>query len=193
MRTGAPYSTWFNGGIRTTLVLPQPDRHPHRDDRQPDAGRDSVRARHAAAARRRAESDPAADLLLPRSDRVLGDQQLRDSRHRVEAARRLPLQHVQDGEERHREGQPRQLDDPSEADRSGARGDRSRAGPPGRVARTSARAPRSAGVAAAAAAAARRSRSTTTSCTIRRCAIRAASSCRRISRTSSPRPSSSTP
>ncbi len=36
------------------VVLPQPDRHPDRDDRQPDAGRDSVRARHAAAARRRA-------------------------------------------------------------------------------------------------------------------------------------------
>ena len=110
------------------VVLPQSDRHPDRDDRQPDAGRDSVRARHAAAARRRAESDRAADVPLPRGDRVLGDQQLRDSRHRVEAARRLPLQHVQDGEERHRQGQPRQLDDPSEADRSGARGDRSGAG-----------------------------------------------------------------
>ena len=46
--------------------------------------------------------------------------------------------------------------------------------------------------AAVAAAAARRSRSTTACCTIRRCAIRAASSCRRISRTSRPRPSSST-
>ena len=88
MRTGAPYSTWFNGGIRTTVVLPQPDRHPDRDDRQPDAGRDSVRARHAAAARRRAESDRAADVALPPVDRVLGDEQLRDPRHRVEAARK---------------------------------------------------------------------------------------------------------
>ena len=32
---------------------------------------------------------------------------------------RLPLQHVPDGEERHRQGQPRQLDDPSQADRGG--------------------------------------------------------------------------
>ena len=39
------------------VVLPQSDRHPDRNDRQPDAGRDSVRARHAAAARRRAQPD----------------------------------------------------------------------------------------------------------------------------------------
>ncbi len=39
------------------VVLPQSDRHPDRNDRQPDAGRDPVRPRHAAAARRRAESD----------------------------------------------------------------------------------------------------------------------------------------
>jgi hypothetical protein len=102
------------------VVFPQPDWHPDRNDRQPDAGRDSVRARHAAAARGRAEPDPAADVLFQGSDRVLGHQQLRDPRHRVEAPRRLSLQHVQDGEERHRQGQSRQLDDSSEAHRSGA-------------------------------------------------------------------------
>ena len=59
MRTGAPYSTWFNGGHPDDVVFPQSDRDPDGDDRQPDAGRDSVRARHAAAARRRAESDHA--------------------------------------------------------------------------------------------------------------------------------------
>ena len=182
MRTGAPYSTWFNGGIRTTSYFhnqigiltetignPTPVEIPFVLDMQL----------------------PRADVpnpIAPRtfhfrdSDRVLGDQQLRDPRHRVEAARRLPLQHVQDGEERHRQGQPRQLDDPSEADRGGARGDRGGAGR--RVARRrehrAARRPRR----RRSAAAARRSRSTTTCSTIRRCAIRAASSCRRISPTS---------
>ena len=103
------------------VVLPQPDRHPDRDHRQPDAGRDPVRARHAAAARRRAQPDRAAGMALPAVDRVLDHEQLRHSRHRVEASRGLPLQHVQDGEERHRQGQPRQLDDSSEADRGGSR------------------------------------------------------------------------
>jgi hypothetical protein len=67
-RTGAPYSTWFNGGIRTT-ALSQSDRHSDRDHRQSHARRNSVRARHAAAARRRAESDCAADLALSSVDR----------------------------------------------------------------------------------------------------------------------------
>ena len=48
------------------VVFPQPDWHPDRNDRQPDAGRDPVRARHAAAARGRAQPDSAADVLLPR-------------------------------------------------------------------------------------------------------------------------------
>ena len=38
------------------VVLPQPDRHPHRDDRQPDADADPVRAGDAAAARGRART-----------------------------------------------------------------------------------------------------------------------------------------
>ena len=37
MRSGASYSTWWNGGLRTTGVLPQHDRPPDRDHRQPDA------------------------------------------------------------------------------------------------------------------------------------------------------------
>ncbi len=37
MRSGSTYSTWWNGGLRTTVVLPQHDRPAHGDDRQPDA------------------------------------------------------------------------------------------------------------------------------------------------------------
>ena len=66
MRTGAPYSTWFNGGIRTTSYFHNQIGILTETHRQPDAGRDSVRARHAAAARRRAEPDRAADVPLPR-------------------------------------------------------------------------------------------------------------------------------
>ena len=107
MRTGAPYSTWFNGGIRTTSYFhnqigiltetignPTPVEIPFVLDMQL----------------------PRADVpnpIAPRtfhfrdSDRVLDHEELRDPRPRVEAARGLPLQHVQDGEERHRQGQPR--------------------------------------------------------------------------------------
>ena len=174
------------------VVLSQPDRHPDRNDRQPDAGRDPVRPRHAAAARRRAESDSAAYLLFQRGDRVLGDEQLRDSRHRVEAPRRLPVQHVQDGEERHRQGQPRQLDDSSQAHRGRACGDRCGAGALGRR-----REHRAAG-------GARRTRRwrrprrradrdlQQRAARSEDCATRAASSCRRTSRISRPRRSSST-
>ena len=37
MRSGASYSTWWNGGLRTDDLLPQHDRHPDRDHRQPHA------------------------------------------------------------------------------------------------------------------------------------------------------------
>ena len=40
IRSGARYSTWLNGGLRTTCLLPQHDRPAHRDDRQPDADAD---------------------------------------------------------------------------------------------------------------------------------------------------------
>ena len=48
---GARYSTWWNGGLRTTVLLPQHDRPAHRDDRQSDADADPLHARQAVAAR----------------------------------------------------------------------------------------------------------------------------------------------
>ena len=41
--SGAPYSTWWNGGLRTTADLPQPDWHPDRGHRQPDPDVDALR------------------------------------------------------------------------------------------------------------------------------------------------------
>ena len=69
-REGANYSTWWNGGMRTIAVLPQPDRHPHRDQGQPDADRDRLRAGAAAREQRRAAADRAADVALQAVDRL---------------------------------------------------------------------------------------------------------------------------
>ena len=149
-----------------------------------------VRPRHAAAARRRAEPDRAADVPLPTVDRVFGHQQLRDPRHRVEAEGRLPLQHVQDGEERDRQGQAATT---GRSIRSGSKRRVRRSRPSSRQLPRrrdiGPRGGRGGGFGRGGAPIG----STTTSCTIRRCAIRAASSCRPISPTSSPRRSSSTP
>ena len=83
------------------VLFPQSDRDSDGNHRQPDAGDDPLRARDAAPAGRRPEPDHAgAGLQVPDRDRVLGDEQLRHPRYRVEAEGRLPLQHVQDGEER---------------------------------------------------------------------------------------------
>ncbi len=119
MRSGAPYSTWFNGGIRTTSYF-----HNQIGILTETIGNPTP-----------VEIPFVLDMQLPRADvpnpiapqtwhfkqsiEVLDYEQLRHPRHRVRAEGRLPLQHVQDGEERHREGQSRQLDDPSEADQGG--------------------------------------------------------------------------
>ena len=77
-------STWWNGGLRTIGVLPQHDRHPDRDDRQPDA---DGRFRSSPT-----QQLPRADLpypiapqrvALPPVDRLLDHRQPRDARLRV--------------------------------------------------------------------------------------------------------------
>ena len=124
MRTGAPYSTWFNGGIRTTSYF-----HNQIGILTESIGNPTP-----------VEIPFVLDMQLPRADvpnpiapgifpfrtaiEVLDHHELRHSRPGVETARGLPLQHVQDGEERHREGHSGQLDGPPEADRGGARSDR---------------------------------------------------------------------
>ena len=119
MRSGAPVLDLVQRWHSDDLVFPQPDRHFDGNDRQSDTGRNSVRARNAVAARGRAESNRASDVALQAVDRVLGHEQLRDSRHRVGAQGRFPVQHVQDGAKRHRQRQPRHLDHSPEADQSG--------------------------------------------------------------------------
>ena len=106
------------------VVLPQPDRHPDRDDRQPDAGRDSVRARHAAAARRRAEPDRAADAGTSAQSieySVTNNYAILDIASKRKEDFLFNMYKM--GKNAIEQGQPRPLDDPSEADRGGARGD----------------------------------------------------------------------
>ena len=112
MRSGSSYSTWWNGGLRTigyfqdiigilteTIGNPTPMRIPFIPEQQL----------------------PRGDL--PRADRRRGVWHFRQSidysvtanyahpRPRVALPRDVPVQHVPDGEARHRQGQHRQLDD----------------------------------------------------------------------------------
>jgi hypothetical protein len=106
-RKGSSYSTWWNGGLRTTVYFHNM----------------IARARQAAAGLEPALPDCAADLAFPAVDRLLGDGQLRRPRHRVAQPRELPLQHLPDGEELDRARQPRQLDAVPEPHRGGESGD----------------------------------------------------------------------
>ena len=175
VRSGARYSTWLNGGLRDHLLLPQHDRPVHRDDRQPDADADPVRRRQCSCpAGDYLAPIAAAEVALPPVGRLLGDGQQGGPRLRLAAPRAAALQHLADGQERHRPRQPRQLDGHAEGRRGGRSGrGRRRAARPGPAARRE-----FAGV--------QRSSATRPSAT------RAATSSRPTSPTSSPRPSSST-
>ena len=61
IRSGAPYSTWFNGGLRTTTSFHNIIGLLDRDDRQPDADADPARGRQATS-----------QGGLPRPDRAAG-------------------------------------------------------------------------------------------------------------------------
>ena len=97
-RRGAPYSTWFNGGIRTTAHFhnmigiltetignPESDRHP-------------VPAESAARRLEHVDADQAAGRVAHAAvDRVLDDRQPRHPRLRVALSRERALQHLPDG------------------------------------------------------------------------------------------------
>ena len=129
MRSGANYSTWWNGGLRTVTYFhnmigilteiignPTPMSIPLVPEKQLAAGR-------------LAAADRAADVALPAVDRVRDHEQPRHARPGVALSRDLAVQHLPHGQEFDREGQPRQLDRHSQAHhgtrRSGRRdGDR---------------------------------------------------------------------
>ena len=188
MRKGSSYSTWWNGGLRTTAYFHNIIGLLTETIGSPTPMHDSVRRVEAAAASRPAVPDRAAGVALPPVDRLLGHRQLRGARLRVALQGELPLQHLPDGQELDRARQPRHLDDdaaprrlrpkrPSPVRRAG-RGDAEVAAARRRPTRIRAR---------------RHARTTSRSCCATpRSAIRAASSCRPTSRTSRRRPSSST-
>ena len=110
MRTGSNYSTWWNGGLRTTAYFhnqiglltetignPTPIEIPFVPERQlPSADLPYP--------------DRAAALAVPPVDRLLGDGQPRGARCGVALSRDAAVQHLPDGEERHRARQPRLVD-----------------------------------------------------------------------------------
>ena len=91
MRSGSNYSTWWNGGLRTTAYFhnmigiltetignPTPIEIPFVPDMQ-------------LPRRRLPAADRAAGVALPAVDRLLGDGQLRDLRPRVALPRDVPV------------------------------------------------------------------------------------------------------
>ena len=126
MRSAASYSTWFNGGIRTTSYFhnqigiltetignPTPIEIPFVPDMQlPRADVPNPIAPQPWHFRQSIEYSMTTNYaILDIASEAQGG---------------LPLQHVPDGEERDRHGQPRPLDDPSEAPRRSVRSRRSR-------------------------------------------------------------------
>ena len=113
MRSGSSYSTWWNGGLRTTAYFHNMIGLLTETIGNPTPMHDSVRRRRKQLPRARpAVPDRAAGVALPPVDRLLGDGQLRGARLRVALPGELPLQHLPDGEELDRARQPRQLDAP---------------------------------------------------------------------------------
>ena len=192
MRTGAPYSTWFNGGIRTTSYF-----HNQIGILTETIGNPTP-----------VEIPFVLDMQLPRADvpnpiqprtfyfreaieySITNNYAILDiasKRHEdfLYNMYKMAKNAIDKGNRDNWTIHPKRIEAAREAIEAAQSGRRA-------AATTLDRARLLADAAAADAAAARRCRSTTTSCTIRRCAIRAGSSCRRISRTSSPRRSSST-
>ena len=118
MRRGANYSTWWNGGLRTTAyfhnmigLLTETIGNP-----TPMAGR--VRARPPDRQRRSAVPDRAADVALPPVDRLLGDRQPRRARRRVaQHASSFLFNIYKMGKDSIEKGSTRHLDDVSAAHR----------------------------------------------------------------------------
>ena len=110
-RSGANYSTWWNGGLRTMAYFHNQVGLLTEIDRQPDAGDDRLRARsrHRRAAtcpsRSRRRCGTSASRSTTRSPPIT-----RCSTSRSAIARPA-LQHLRDGPKQHQARQRRQLDD----------------------------------------------------------------------------------
>ena len=127
-----------NGTDRTTTGFPQPDRHPDRDQRQPDADGDRAGARPAAAARGRAAADPAAEgVALQAVDRLHPLGPAGHPRRGVAEQGPVAVPDLADGDELDRAREQGQLDGAADLDRAGQgrRGQGSGRGGGGRQAR----------------------------------------------------------
>ena len=124
MRSGAGYSTWWNGGLRSTgyfhnvigilteaIGNPTPDRHPL----HPGA---------AAAEARLPVSRRAAEMAFPAVGRVRHHGRHGHPRRRLQAPRGLPLPALSHGQARHRAGEQGFVDRRARDDRRGAGGRR---------------------------------------------------------------------
>ena len=120
MRRGANYSTWWNGGLRTTAYYHNMIGLLTEAIGSPDADGDPVRAVAGHRQRRPAVPDRAADVALPPVDRVRGHRQHGGARRGVAASRVVPLQRLPDGQALDRARQHRHLDGDAAADRSRA-------------------------------------------------------------------------
>ena len=111
MRSGASYSTWWNGGLRTTAYFQNIIGLLTEIIGNPTPTQIPAVAEHDPAARRHAGADCAAGVALPPVDRLLGHRQLRGVRSGVALQGPVPLQHLQDGVEPDRARLARSLDD----------------------------------------------------------------------------------
>ena len=91
-------------------LFPQLDRHPDRNHRHPDARSifrwSPISSCRKATGRCRSRRPRALRMALPPVDRLRDHQQSRDSRLRLALSRDVPLQHLSDGQELDRKGQP---------------------------------------------------------------------------------------
>ena len=126
MRTGANYSTWWNGGLLHRYVFPQYDWNFDRNHRKSDSDDHSARcAREAGCCKATglALAHQTAGMALPPVDRVRIDEQSRHARPRFEVSRDVPVQHLPDGPELHLlKGQRGYLDSHAQADCGARRG-----------------------------------------------------------------------
>ena len=126
MRSGANYSTWWNGGLRTVTYFHNMIGILTEIIGSPTPMKIPLVAGQAVAAGRLADADRAAGVALPPVDRIRNDQQPRHSGPGLALSRDVPLQHLAHGHELDREGQPRQLDRHAEAHRGARSGGGSR-------------------------------------------------------------------
>ena len=119
-RSGAHYSTWWNGGLRTTAYFHNRSACSPRRIGNPTPMTIPLRARRAAAQGRPAVADCAAGLALPPVDRLLGDRELRGAGLRARAtARRCSTTSTRWAGTRIARGNRGHLDDVAEAHRRG--------------------------------------------------------------------------